>query len=262
MFIRKIKKGIKILREEGLKEFLIRFFYFINTKTTKILEVLFYPYIVFKLKKIQSNNLEEIISFAWNSFFGVIRPTQIKEEILELLKIIKDQKPKYILEIGTANGGTLFLFTKIAPDDATIISIDLPKGPFGGGYPMWRSFLYQKFKKPNQKMILLREDSHKKETLEELKKILNGNQLDFLFIDGDHSYEGVKKDFQMYGSLVKKGGIVAFHDIAPKGVYELAGEVPRFWQEISKQFNVKNIIFDENNQIAYGIGLLLYDDEK
>jgi predicted O-methyltransferase YrrM len=43
--------------------------------------------------------------------------------------------------------------------------------------------------------------------------LLKGSEGDFLFIDGDHTYQGVKQDFQMYSPLVKKGGIVAFHDI-------------------------------------------------
>lgn len=37
--------------------------------------------------------------------------------------------------------------------------------------------------------------------------------MDFLFIDGDHAYEGVKADFEMYSPLVRKGGLVALHDI-------------------------------------------------
>jgi predicted O-methyltransferase YrrM len=44
---------------------------------------------------------------------------------------------------------------------------------------------------------------------------LKDNKVDFLFIDADHSYEGVKKDFEMYSPLVRKGGIIAFHDIIP-----------------------------------------------
>jgi len=38
---------------------------------------------------------------------------------------------------------------------------------------------------------------------------------DFLFIDGDHTYEGVEGDFEMYSPLVRRGGIIAFHDIVP-----------------------------------------------
>jgi hypothetical protein len=39
-----------------------------------------------------------------------------------------------MLEIGTASGGTLFLFTRVADSNAKIISLDLPHGKFGGGY--------------------------------------------------------------------------------------------------------------------------------
>jgi predicted O-methyltransferase YrrM len=37
-------------------------------------------------------------------------------------------------------------------------------------------------------------------------------RMDVLFIDGDHSYAGVLSDWLIYALLVKKGGIVAFHD--------------------------------------------------
>jgi len=34
--------------------------------------------------------------------------------------------------------------------------------------------------------------------LKKIKAILRDKKVDFLFIDADHSYEGVKKDFEMY----------------------------------------------------------------
>lgn len=37
-------------------------------------------------------------------------------------------------------------------------------------------------------------------------------KIDFLHIDADHSYEGVKKDFELYSKLVKKTGIISIHD--------------------------------------------------
>ena len=38
------------------------------------------------------------------------------------------------------------------------------------------------------------------------------DKIDFLFIDGDHHYEGVKKDWDLYSPLLKSGSIVDFHD--------------------------------------------------
>jgi len=38
-------------------------------------------------------------------------------------------------------------------------------------------------------------------------------KIDYLHIDGDHSYEGVKKDFELYSSIMSENGIITIHDI-------------------------------------------------
>lgn len=89
-----------------------------------------------------SENVECLVklaySFGENHFLRrpfTIKSEQIYMEILSLAKMIHKLKPKTVVEIGTARGGTLFLWCRLAPNDATIISVDLPGGPFGGGYP-------------------------------------------------------------------------------------------------------------------------------
>ena len=42
---------------------------------------------------------------------------------------------------------------------------------------------------------------------------LEDESLDFLFIDGDHSYEATFADISNYWPKVKKGGLFAGHDI-------------------------------------------------
>lgn len=42
--------------------------------------------------------------------------------------------------------------------------------------------------------------------------VLQDIKLDFIFIDGDHSYEGVKKDFELYSTLLTDKGIIVIHD--------------------------------------------------
>jgi len=186
--------------------------------------------------------------------FLSIAPVQVRSELLYLLNILKEIRPRRILEIGTAKGGTLFCFTRVASEDAVIISVDLPRGPFGGGYPPLRIPLYRLFALQNQRIFLIRGDSHKMETLNKVEKILNGETLDFLFIDGDHTYDGVKKDFEMYSRLVKKGGIIAFHDIV-EHPHETGCEVSKFWNEIKVNYKHAEIVNNWNQKWA-GIGVL------
>lgn len=74
-------------------------------------------------------------------------------------------------------------------------------------------------------------DSHDPKTLKELKGKLKGRPINILFIDADHSYESVKKDFEMYSPLCEN--IVAFHDIEKnRNRSEGKSKVWKFWDEL------------------------------
>jgi cephalosporin hydroxylase len=157
-------------------------------------------------------------------------------------------------EKGTAHGGTLLLLCCVAEKDATIASIDLPGGKFGGGYSAWKIPLYRDFARKSQKLHLLRGNSHSEAVFRSLVSVLSGRAIDFLFIDADHTYEGVRRDFQLYSPLVAKGGLIALHDIAPTAPSEEYG-VRQLWNEINPAFQWREIIADPKQQ-GYGIGLL------
>lgn len=262
----KFKKAVTILKEKGVifliekgllftKEIFIK-----NIFYKKMLRKIYFPRgnksIIKKLKNTRAMNESDYFDFITTKFCEDFLTMQIKEEFVELLKIFKKAEPKIIMEIGTANGGTLFCFSKLAPSNATIISIDLPEGKFGGGYAENKIPFFKSFAKDTQRLFLLREDSHMPETLKKVEELLKGGQIDFLFIDGDHSYGGVKKDFEMYSSLVQKNaGVVAFHDIAPKGTPDCVGGVPQFWAEIKDKYQFKEFIKDPE-QTGFGIGVL------
>ena len=40
-------------------------------------------------------------------------------------------------------------------------------------------------------------------------------RLDFVFVDGDHSYDGLRVDYEGFSPLIAKGGIIALHDSMP-----------------------------------------------
>ena len=96
-------------------------------------------------------------------------------------------------------------------------------------------------------------------------------EIDFLHIDAGHSYEDVKKDFNMYSKLVKPGGMISIHDSDEvyqkqliitedeKEYYETFDGPPKFIKEIGpewKQFNFFNTGNHPSKPSSTGITLL------
>lgn len=250
-FLRKVIVYVSRSLLENFKNFLLNYF-----------GILFRRRFLNKFRRLidSSIDIEGIVDLVLSfSQFGIsIKPSQVREEIIKLLKLINRINPKVIVEIGTFRGGTLFLFTRVADPKATIISVDLPGGRFGGGYPRWKIPLYRSFTRDEQKLYLIRGDSHNINTYKEVKRILGDRKIDFLFIDGDHRYEGVKRDFNIYSHLVKEGGVIAFHDIVSHDrIYNPSGTVgvPKFWSEIKN--NCKHLEIVKSWEQGWGgIGVL------
>jgi cephalosporin hydroxylase len=60
---------------------------------------------------------------------------------------------------------------------------------------------------------IIKGDSHHESAKYEVLSRLQGEPLDFLFLDGDHTLAGVTSDYQMYAPLVRGRGWIRFHDI-------------------------------------------------
>jgi predicted O-methyltransferase YrrM len=252
----KLREGLGLIKAQGIRRFIKEAFEYLFWESLGYRTFLPLAIREFKKKKQRIDSVDDMVDFAFDfNYFGLsIRPGQFKNEITQLLNSIKVLAPEHLMEIGTAKGGTLFLFCQVASANAQVISVDLPAGKFGGGYTASKSKLYRAFAKGNQEIVLMRKNAHDSETLNEVKGILSGSKLDFLFIDGDHTYEGVKQDFQMYHTLVRRGGIIGFHDIV-EGPPELVGGVHRFWTEIKDSYRFNEFI-NELNQVTYGVGII------
>lgn len=213
--------------------------------------------------KLRTANSRFAVPFVYRGkgYFKSIEPRQNLLEIEGLYQEVMHLQPERILEIGTAKGGTLYLWTQAATPDAVIVSVDLPGGEFGGAYPVCRIPFYKSFARKKQNMHLLLADSHASETYEKVAKIFSGQSIDYAFIDGDHTYEGVKADFNQYGPLVRPGGIIAFHDILPRP--DLPDiQVDKFWKEIRERYETTEFIgTKESGRKVIGIGLLRVGSE-
>jgi predicted O-methyltransferase YrrM len=169
---------------------------------------------------------------------------QHEQEIGPFAMWLESRKPHNVLEIGTLKGGTAALWHGIAT--GSVVSIDLPDGRFGG-----KDHGYGEQQARNRNEELRRRfprftsalgDSHSPVMFEEVCRFFHPQMVDFLFIDGDHTYEGVKQDFMMYRTLVRKGGIIAFHDINDTPLHRVAGcRVDQLWNELPQhkaEFNI------------------------
>jgi predicted O-methyltransferase YrrM len=189
---------------------------------------------------------------------GYYRSMELKQnmgELLGLVNCLREPPPERVCEIGTFRGGTLFIWCQVAAPSARLYSIDLPGGEFGGGYHERSVPFFQSFCQPGQTLQCFRGDSHDARVRDALQRDLNGASLDFLFLDGDHTYEGVRRDFELYAPLVRPGGHIAFHDILHRpDMPEI--QVYRFWNEIRQCFRSREFIDNSPGRRKIGIGLL------
>lgn len=202
--------------------------------------------------------LSVLVELLWRSHF--FRPLQRKSEILRLIETVAALRPAAICEIGAAGGGTTFLLAQAAAKNAIVMTIDL-------AFTESRTAAVSRFASEGQKIICLQNDSHRPETVSAVRDCLAGRALDVLYLDGDHSYEGIKADFRLYSSLVRPGGLIVFHDIVPdyKTRYGIetasyVGGVPQFWEEIKAAHARVEEIVEDRAQDGYGIGILHWDD--
>jgi len=178
---------------------------------------------------------------------------QKREELEMFAGFLQQRKPaKVVVEIGTARGGTLWFWCQFAAHDALIISVDLPGGDFGGGYTVEDVPRLLGHARAGQDIQLLAGNSHSQKMLEKVEELLDGLKVDLLFIDGDHSYEGVKKDWEMYSPLVKKGGIVVFHDIVEHtNIPEC--QVDALWRELKPAYDYKEFCAPDGGWAGIGV---------
>lgn len=198
-------------------------------------------------------------AFAFNQRERAIAANQKPDEILWLLELLQRERPSVVLEIGTQHGGTLFLFSRAAAADALLVSVDISKmvGRLGRFSPY--ALVRDSFARERQRIRLVDGvDSHDASTVDLVRAALENRPVDFLFIDGDHAYDSVRRDFELYSPLVRPGGLVGFHDVSDRANDDTEG-VRRFWAELKATGRTEECV-DPSGGLGYGIGVYRVPD--
>jgi hypothetical protein len=161
-------------------------------------------------------------------------------ELGRFTAMVMDLDPlNLIVEVGSFDGGTLWAWQQICPE---VVGVDLP--PPG---------LEDDVRLNSLGCPIICGDSHDEATRDRLIDTIQGRPVDMLFIDGDHSYHGVKADYELYSPLVRPGGLIGFHDICthPDQPYI---QVNRFWATLD--LDAEAIIEESTTPSWGGIGVI------
>ena len=113
-----------------------------------------------------------------------------------------------LVEIGVAEGGSAISTREAMSTDASLYLID----PYVPGRIPWLSITYLTARRwvgsvARGSVHWLRQFS-----FDAVREWPEARQIDLLFIDGDHSEAGCRRDWQEWHGLVRPGGYVIFHD--------------------------------------------------
>lgn len=161
-----------------------------------------------------------------------------------------EYKLNYV-EIGCYAGASACLM--LQRPNTSVVSIDI-------GKPISKEVVNNNIQLYNQKKNKYRYilgSSHDQSTIDILKK--NITDIDILFIDGDHSYDGVLADFTMYETMVKPNGYIVFDDYNDKNAPGINKAVHELIH--NNKFNNYDIIGSLDNDVEAKPATLLKSNE-
>lgn len=171
-------------------------------------------------------------------------------EFVPFLSHVNALQPRVLMEVGTREGGALFMLAHAMRHGGTVISVDLPGGPWGHAESAAKKAIVTgELATRGFEVHAFDRDSQRPETRQEVDAALRGRAVDVLFLDADHSFEGVSRDWELYSPLVRPGGIVAFHDLILSDAFPQCG-VGRLWEALKRRYPTQEY------WAAYGLGIL------
>ncbi|MFA6285814.1 MAG: class I SAM-dependent methyltransferase [Opitutaceae bacterium] len=162
--------------------------------------------------------------------------------------LVKELRPQVLVELGTHYGNSYFAFCQSVSENqlsTQCYAVDTWQGEMHAG--LYDESVYRLVSDYNQKHYrhfskLIRA------TFDEAAAQFPDNSIDILHIDGLHTYEAVKHDYETWLPKVRSGGVILFHDVCANhddfGVW-------RLWEEIQTQ-TPHTITF----QHSHGLGVL------
>jgi len=159
----------------------------------------------------------------FDQLYKSLRVVQDPDEFYWLLGLVEALQPKAIIELGVEAGGSLKFWEQLLPTGGLLVGVDLH--PENITWDIAAS---------DRSVCVVQGDSQSPETVSKVGELLQGCQVDFIFIDATHTPEAARRDFGNYTPFLRPGGIVGFHDLADiMGFFgSLQGRKESVWHKI------------------------------
>lgn len=173
------------------------------------------------------------------SGFGAL---QFPTEFVDFLRVIAKLDIKSAAEIGSFRGGSSYFMAAVlqrANPDATLTLIDVNDSLVG--------------------FEALAKVLNLKKAMPMSSDDFSGEVFDFVFVDGDHQYSSVIRDFSNLGRYARKA--VAFHDIHAHEFDDQEGGTVRAWNEVKVQLRGTHAVYEFAHSAirSLGIGLAVVE---
>ena len=166
--------------------------------------------------------------------------------------LVSNTKPKVIVELGTHWGVSFFSFCQAAKDNSPSTQLNAIDTWYGEEHAgVYGEEVINKVKEIKEECFNKLQIHLVRKTFDEASKSFDSHSVDLLHIDGLHTYEAVRHDFETWLPKLKKTGVVLFHDTFETG---RGFGVHKFWQELAAKY-------PHTVQLphSHGLGMLCFD---
>jgi len=160
------------------------------------------------------------------------------DEASYLFRAVRQFQPRQIVEIGRWLGGSTVLISTAKSRDAVFTSLDIKmfddkKLPF----------VREHAEDSNVQQFLNRiGDTNTHMLVADSRKYVPDSKIDFLFLDGDHSYEGIKADYDHWVQFLNPGAHLLFHDAADtRPLTPHSPGIAKLMLELAKDTRLKHV---------------------
>lgn len=161
---------------------------------------------------------------------------EMTEVVQELRRIDID----VVLEVGCHRGDSLNIWRKLFDPSLMVGVNDIREMPEGREDELRTHMVWGRSQEP--------------ETHARVVELLGGRAVDYLYIDGDHTYDAVKRDWELYSPLVCEGGLVVLHDATLQGNPSV--DVYKLWPQIMDGRRTKLLHDGNPSYPSTGVGIV------